>query len=162
MIRDPRDMLVSLSFFFAKNAKEGVWWKHFPELSPKERILQLIESDNSSLDLLREWFQCPFAYKVRYEDLISDGEEQLERIIRYLGYDYGRNVIASYYQKHSFEVVSGRKPGVEDTKSTYRKGVAEDWKNHFDADCLKAFKYYGDGKLQELLVLLGYERDANW
>jgi Sulfotransferase domain len=162
MIRDPRDMLVSLSFFFVKNAREGSQWKHFPELSPKERILQLIESENSSRDLLREWYQCPFAYKVKYEDLLAHGEEQMEGVLRFLGYDYRPKVIADYCRKHSFKNMSGRKAGTEAAKSSYRKGISGDWRQYFDEECRRAFKTGANGEWQKLLVLLGYEKDGNW
>jgi hypothetical protein len=52
----------------------------------------------------------------------------------------------------------GRKPGQEDVRSHYRKGVPGDWRNHFRPAHVVAFKEaYG-----ELLVSLGYEKDLDW
>ena len=52
----------------------------------------------------------------------------------------------------------GRKPGVENKNSHYRKGVAGDWRHHFNNEIKEKFKYlYGN-----LLIKLGYENDFNW
>tara|TARA_B100001109_G_scaffold253925_1_gene252534 strand:- start:760 stop:1575 length:816 start_codon:yes stop_codon:yes gene_type:complete len=61
--------------------------------------------------------------------------------------------------KYSFKNLSkGRKQGLEDKKSHYRKGVPGDWKNYFEKEHKEYFKdTYG-----ESLVTLGYEKDLNW
>lgn len=52
----------------------------------------------------------------------------------------------------------GRRPGQEDRQSHYRKGVAGDWRNHFQAEHIAYFKsHYND-----VLLKLGYEQDADW
>ncbi|MCB9897023.1 MAG: sulfotransferase domain-containing protein [Planctomycetes bacterium] len=52
----------------------------------------------------------------------------------------------------------GRKEGQTDVKSHYRKGVAGDWKNHFEPEHVAAFKE----RQGALLVQLGYEDDLDW
>jgi len=52
----------------------------------------------------------------------------------------------------------GRKPGDEDLKSHYRKGISGDWKNHFTNDHKEYFKR----NYNDLLRKLGYESDFNW
>jgi hypothetical protein len=42
---------------------------------------------------------------------------------------------------------------------TFRKGQSGDWRNHLMDAHKRAFKETGAG---ELLIKLGYERDANW
>jgi hypothetical protein len=61
--------------------------------------------------------------------------------------------------KYSFAKLSGgRERGTEDSKSHYRKGVHGDWRNHFSPAVKRRFKVlYND-----LLVMGGYEKDANW
>ncbi|MEZ4695548.1 MAG: sulfotransferase domain-containing protein [Rhodothermales bacterium] len=60
---------------------------------------------------------------------------------------------------HRFEKTSGgRKKGIEDPKSHYRKGVAGDWKNHFTPEHCRAFLKRFDGLLQ----VTGYEEDDSW
>lgn len=61
--------------------------------------------------------------------------------------------------KHSFDKLSGeRKRGRIDEHSHYRKGVAGDWKNHFEDVHKEKFKeVYGD-----IPVKLEYEQDNCW
>jgi Sulfotransferase domain len=61
--------------------------------------------------------------------------------------------------EHAFAKKSGgRKPGQEDARNHYRKGLAGDWRNHFTPRHVKFFKeHYGD-----LLLKLGYETHPDW
>jgi hypothetical protein len=62
-------------------------------------------------------------------------------------------------EKYSFEKLSGgRHVGELDPKKHYRKGVSNDWKNHFTDNHKKYFKE----KYQDLLEKTGYEQDKNW
>ena len=59
----------------------------------------------------------------------------------------------------SFEKLSrGRTRGEEDATSFFRKGVAGDWKNTFTEGDKSIFKEAAG----DLLVRLGYEKDAGW
>ena len=61
--------------------------------------------------------------------------------------------------EHDFaKKARGRKQGQEDRKSHYRKGVAGDWRNHFQSRHVSFFKE----RYNELLLKLGYERDPDW
>lgn len=62
-------------------------------------------------------------------------------------------------RKMSFQrLTEGRLRGKEDQNSHMRKGVAGDWRNHFDAEIKAAFKEsYGN-----LLIHLGYETSYDW
>jgi hypothetical protein len=60
---------------------------------------------------------------------------------------------------HAFEKHSkGRKKGVEDTQSHFRKGVAGDWVNHFTPKVKESFKDRFGG----LVSKLGYEENEDW
>ena len=52
----------------------------------------------------------------------------------------------------------GRKPGEEDPRSHYRKGVPGDWRNHFTAAHIEYFQEH----YNEVLLNLGYEDDSEW
>lgn len=58
----------------------------------------------------------------------------------------------------SFQKLAGRKPGQEDPKSHYRKGVAGDWQNYLKDENKALFKE----RWGQLLIDLGYETDLNW
>ena len=62
-------------------------------------------------------------------------------------------------RKMSFQRLNrGRKKGNEDRGSHMRKGVAGDWRNHFDSEIKEAFKEsYAD-----LLIQLQYEDSYDW
>ncbi|ACB51554.1 hypothetical protein cce_2204 [Crocosphaera subtropica ATCC 51142] len=62
------------------------------------------------------------------------------------------------YENRFQKKTKGRTIGTEDVKSHYRKGVAGDWKNHFNDEHIKVFKK----KYSNLLIKLGYENDDNW
>jgi len=62
------------------------------------------------------------------------------------------------YENDFSKKASGRKPGEEDVKSHYRKGVAGDWENHFNEEHKRFFK----DNFNDLLIKLGYESDGNW
>ena len=58
-----------------------------------------------------------------------------------------------------FEKISGgRKKGTEDTSSHYRKGVAGDWKNYFNAEHCTEF----NSRFSGILQATGYESDDAW
>lgn len=56
------------------------------------------------------------------------------------------------------KLAGGRAPGQEDVKSHYRKGVAGDWRNHFNEEHIALFKE----NFNDLLLRLGYETDDRW
>ncbi|NJO76387.1 MAG: sulfotransferase domain-containing protein [Leptolyngbyaceae cyanobacterium RM1_406_9] len=73
--------------------------------------------------------------------------------------DISEQQLQKIVKANDFSVKSGgRKPGEEDLNSHFRKGIAGDWKNHFNQQHIDYFKeQYGD-----LLIKLGYEQDKNW
>jgi hypothetical protein len=163
VVRDPRDVVVSASFYLANlPVDQGGWGSEFCDLSEKERLLEVIENGGFLSTRLREWFACPFAYKVRYEDLLEHGVREIKNVLDYLGFDCSTDLIRRYHEKWSFKKMSGRAPGMEDKKSFYRKGVRGDWKNYFDNACIQAYKTARNGEWQDLLVQLGYESNEGW
>lgn len=65
----------------------------------------------------------------------------------------GERVLGCVYDQRYEKHAGGRKKGETDEKSHYRKGQANDWKNHFEPQHVEAFKArYGD-----LVERLGYE-----
>ena len=97
--------------------------------------------------------------EVRYEDLLERPEQELGRILRFLGVSADKEVVGRSARAESFEKRSGgRKRGQEDSTSARRKGVAGDWKHVFTERDKAIFKEFAG----ELLIELGYEKDNSW
>lgn len=97
--------------------------------------------------------------EVRYEDLLERPEEELNKLLEFLGADAGKKTIEHCIEVSSFEKWSeGRNKGEEDSSSFYRKGVAGDWWNAFTERDRQVFKE----ATGDLLSRLGYEKDHTW
>ena len=97
--------------------------------------------------------------EVRYEDLLQRPEEELERILRFLGADDGEETVRRCVESASFEAwTEGRQKGQEDSTAFLRKGVAGDWSNVFTEGDKRVFKEVAG----HLLIRLGYEKDDDW
>lgn len=97
-------------------------------------------------------------HQVRYEDLLVEPVAQARKVLNFLGADSSEEVTKKCVDAVSFEKKASRKPGEEDPTSFYRKGVSGDWKGVFTSEDRRAFKQ----EAGELLIELGYERDADW
>jgi len=72
-------------------------------------------------------------YKIRYEDLLSDGETELGGILNFLGAWVDEKKIINCLQVRSFEsLAEGRDAGKQDRGSHFCKDVQGDWRSHFD------------------------------
>ena len=97
--------------------------------------------------------------EVRYEDLLVRPNEEVGRLLGFLGVDTEERLVESCVNSASFERLSrGRERGQEDPSSFYRKGVAGDWRNYFSEEDRRVFKE----EAGELLIRLGYEDDLDW
>lgn len=161
--RDPRDVLVSASFYVAHlPPEEGGWGDAYRALPTAHRIQTLIERGDFLLTRLEAWFHATNAHKVRYEDLLTQPADALSGVARYLNLAYSSQDLDRVIHRHSFKTRTGRDRGVERASAFLRKGIAGDWKNHFDIDCIDAFKQAKDGRWNQLLVDMNYETSLNW
>lgn len=164
LIRDPRDALVS-----------GYWsWRASHEnnddklLATRTQLRELPLEDGLILMLdhltlledLKDWpvGEVPNILDVKYEDLLADTHAEMARIFKHLHIKPNPGEIDRIVTNCSFESMTGRRPGQEDTTSHFRKGIAGDWKNAFTPTVAEAFclRYQSD------LVRLGYETDDAW
>jgi hypothetical protein len=96
--------------------------------------------------------------QLRYEDLLNRPEEELGRLLEFLGADANEWTLSRCISAASFEKLSeGRKRG-EEAASFYRKGIAGDWKNVFTEQNKQEFK----AAAGDLLIKLGYEENNDW
>lgn len=96
---------------------------------------------------------------VSYEELLGAPKETLRRVLTML--DRGpidEEKLGQSVDRYTFERMTGRRRGQEDRGSFIRRGVAGDWKNHFDQAAREVF----DSFAGPLLVELGYEPDRSW
>lgn len=131
--------------------------------SKEEGITYLIEvSQEGYFLILDEWIHAPSDERVklfRYEDLFGDNQlEAFVELMNHLEINISREVLSEVLGRIQFQKISGRETGKEDVRHHYRKGVANDWKNHLTDRHIDLIK----SKAGDLLIDLGYEQDANW
>jgi hypothetical protein len=97
--------------------------------------------------------------EVRYEALLQRPEEEVRRLLEFLGAEASEEVVERCVASANFETwTKGRGRGQEDSTAFLRKGIAGDWRGVFTEDDKRVFKRAGG----ELLIKLGYEKDDSW
>ncbi len=165
VLRDPRDIVVSLVF--------SVSLSHTPtaitlllrdpiaDAAPAHRLQIGMFLLAQWVEYLRSWkFANEFStvYLTRYETLIEDLAGEMSRLFAFLGWEIPEDVIRTVAEENQFESRSGRKRGEENEFSHRRKGIAGDWRNHFDRRRAELF----ESAFPSLLVELGYETTNDW
>jgi hypothetical protein len=109
------------------------------------RFLGILEDDTTATELQQRALQLGERFK---GIILGDTRTRI----------YGE-VLRRTVNRHAFSNKSGQRPrGTEDAKSHFRKGIAGDWENHFDASHIATFKR----DFPDLLQLLGYETTETW
>jgi len=104
MYRDPRDVIVSASFYLANlDPNEGGWDAEYRSLPTPRRIEQVIERGGFLLGRLSAWFRDPTAIQVRYESTLADPQAELTRGAEELGLDRDEAAVARVVKKYSFK-----------------------------------------------------------
>lgn len=154
IIRDGRDGVVS-GWFHNLRSKPEEFRRRFPTVASyteyfvKHHWVRYIQS-------VRQFAAAHpgTCMEVRYEDLLESGPVQTEAMLRFLGVDASPDNVQRCVAAGSFESMSGgRRAGQEDAGSHFRKGQSGDWRNHLDAEALRAFASTGG---REFLEGLGY------
>ncbi len=134
-IRDGRDCYVSL------------WFHLYPDREPlaAENRAGFIDRIHNHAATWRDTmakFQADAAehpgrhFSVRYEKMLDDTEREMTALFDWLGCSTAAETVAEVVRQNSFQALSGgRNPGESDARSFLRKGIAGDWKNHFDEEC---------------------------
>jgi hypothetical protein len=97
--------------------------------------------------------------QVRYEDVVAAPEQELARVLTWLGVAAEPSLVRSIVADNVFErSAGGRRPGQEDPLAEWRKGIVGDWRNRFSSEDRRVFKAVAG----TLLVELGYEAGFDW
>ena len=179
VIRDGRDVAVSMIHHMWNYARDaGAFYDLKPEdlakrdayredpasalaggLFTEERLTGIARSWATQVGNAVEQGPALNYAEVRYEDLLRRPEEEIGRLLGFLGADAGEETVKRCVEMSSFERWSeGRERGREDSFSFYRKGVAGDWSNVFTERDREVFKQAAG----DLLIRLGYEEDHDW
>ena len=92
--------------------------------------------------------------EVRYEDLLMRPEQEMRRLFRLLGARDDEEIVHRCIEKHSFESITQRSAGEEDSASFFRKGVAGDWRGVFTERDRQVYEEIAG----DLLSDMGYDR----
>lgn len=165
VIRDPRDIVVSIvysvSLSHTPTAITRLLRDPISTASPRNKLQVGMFLLAQWADYLRSWKdsgEFENVYLARYEDLITDLPGQLTQLFAFLRWPIPQSVTLAIAQDNSFASRAGRQPGDENQFSHRRKGIAGDWRNHFNRDLARLFEDAFPGMLTDL----GYEAANDW
>jgi hypothetical protein len=161
MIRDPRDVCVSTTYYIDRFLVELMG----PEAPFSQKLLYVINGvgqllHNSVFNVQKEcacalqWMMDPSVLVCRFEDLCGENgggtREAQERQIIAIGNALGVTFTQEDLNALCVDIWGGTK--------TFRKGQIGSWETHFKAIHKETFKK----KLGTYLIQMGYEKDNNW
>ncbi|HJW89582.1 MAG TPA: sulfotransferase domain-containing protein [Anaerolineales bacterium] len=163
--RDPRDMLVSHVFYATEmHPGHGLHRYYTQSLTTMEERLNAairgVQEPGAELSGVSEkyaayldWLTQPWAFCLRFEDLILERDRALTCLLDYL---QSRGFTPQLDRAVAVEAL---KAAIQPRKSgTFRKGQPGNWREHFTPANKQLFKELAG----DLLVRLGYEQDHNW
>ncbi len=166
LVRDPRDVIVSVSFFLNHlNESQGGWPVLQTLPNDRSRIIYYLKHDEGLLKLLEAWSytQAHDIHVIRYENLLCQAMTEMKKILDFVDIQVSDTRIQKAIHKNQFSKHSGGRPaGMEDNNSFFRKGIAGDWVNYFDEEIIDLVKTVHNGRWNRLLVYLGYEKSLDW
>ncbi len=178
IIRDGRDVMVSAYFhflfennrnpkFIVRKTRKILGFKDYEDI--EENLPSFIEymfHQFSEGPFRSNWSEHVYAsynldnvITIKYEDLLIDAKAELLKAMIFLSDGNGHEVdLDKIVETYSFKNQTKRIPGQENKKSFLRKGIAGDWKNHFNQKSNEVFDHYGG----DALIKAGYETDHSW
>lgn len=165
ILRDPRDVVVSLTYFIMSELPHHQFYELFNKkgMTQKQRYLTLIHGVedlkhggiSNYFHLYTSWLRDPNTHTVTYEQLMESEATRRSAI-----YQTAKFLWSGLTPPMSlFEMTKRMEKNIDPSKSwTFRKGGIGNWKKEFDQEVVDAFKEAAG----DLLIELGYEKDKNW
>lgn len=173
VIRDPRDVVVSMAYMIHKNLRTNElmdpikimedlidgrqqnyikWGVEINEAYP----LMFDKGVTGFFQMYLPWLSSKNFMTVKFEDLVGSkggGSDELQnQTIKDMSTHVRANLSDDAIHKVQQELFGD--------SGTFRKGLIGSWKEHFTQEMKAAFKKVPDAC--KLLIDLGYEKDANW
>jgi len=162
LYRDLRDVAIS-HYYYVRRTPWHPGYQKYKLLSFEEGIRCFADTLLPQFAYwIRTWqenMDTARSIEVRYEDLVSDTEEVFKRIARLYSLDSSSQVIRRIVEMNRFEnLTGGRKKGMENADSFFRKGIVGDWISQFPESLKDIFKE----SIGDFLVETGYEKNLDW
>lgn len=178
VVRDPRDLFVSFYHYensYEKSDGNSALFEHFQHdksrplqedfcLYLKAKLLWPFHPWFYYSQFLDSWLNRPGVCVVRYEDCLKEPVPQLVRMLRFLGDHVDLDRVKRTVEETSFKAITrarygeAREAGQADNTKFHRKGIAGDWRNHFNEEACRLLEMVEGSSLRRL----GYELDSFW
>jgi len=164
IMRDPRDAIVSAIYYnmeISKVSRSRDYFRSLPNMEARiQAEIEGIRGHGLRLPDVRAryerflpWIGMENVHTIRFEDLISQPDGELIKIIRHLeGYGYDPAIA---YDK-AINIL--KKQMAPEKSDTFRRGKPGEWKAHFTEANKQQFKKVAG----DLLIRMGYERNHDW
>jgi len=153
LVRDGRDVIVS-RYFYEKDfcVANGI---HDSFDIPFDEYVARVARE--WCEYVTAWLQVQKSH-FRYEEFLRDPAGSLRSLLAHLGLIAEDSTVERAVASNTREKMRQSLAGAFRHNTFVRKGISGDWRNHFSAENVHAFKEAAG----PLLVHLGYETGANW
>ena len=162
--RDPRDVIIS-HILYAMNIHEGHRMRpYYQSLSTMEKRIEStiagVQSKDVSYPDIRTdyerylpWLEQPEVFSVRFEDIIYNREEMLNKMLDHLE---NKGVSFAVDRKNACNILN--ETMAPSRSPTFRSGTSGSWREYFSEANKRLFKEVAG----DLLIRLGYEHSNDW
>ena len=162
LYRDLRDVAVS-NYFYVRNTPWHPEHHLYHEVETKQGLRRFAQHTLMDYEKwVRSWAENrdpQFSLMLKYEDVLADDASALRQIAKLFELDQSPETIERITKANSFQsMTGGRSSGNPNNTEFARKGVAGDWKNHFDEPLKKLYKEI----IGQFLIDFGYEQSFDW
>jgi hypothetical protein len=160
--RDPRDVLVSLSYFIPSKWGTHPHHEPFKTMTTKERLRVLIQGIPGEFPNFQtyfgpfyDWLNHKETKSIRYEELMSSDESRKRAIGKIVHFLWAGLTPPLSYEK----MIESMEKNIDPAKSrTFRKGKIGTWRVEFDEEIKLAFKEI----VGDMVIKTGYEKNHKW